>query len=74
MRKQDVIEYFGTMTLAADALGISVPAVSQWPEIVPELRALQLERVTGGKLRHDPRFYGYEFVDEPASQPVEPAA
>jgi len=50
MKTSDVVAYFGTQELVAEALGISQAAVSQWGEDVPELRAFQLERITNGKL------------------------
>ena len=54
MRTQDAIGYFdGKPSLLAKALGISQSAVSQWGDEVPELRQLQLERITGGKLKAD---------------------
>lgn len=58
MKKVDVINHFGTQADVASALSragwpISQPAVSKWPENVPELRAFQLERITDGALRAD---------------------
>lgn len=51
LKKSDVIAHFETVTAVAEALGISIQAVSKWPEDVPELRALQLERITDGELK-----------------------
>jgi len=57
MRKSTVLEHFGTLHAIADALGISVSAVSQWDEIVPEGSAYKLQVVTGGVLQVNPRDY-----------------
>ena len=35
----------------ADALSIKAPSVSEWKEDIPQLRAYQIEKLTGGKLR-----------------------
>ncbi len=50
MRTSDAIIYYGSAAKLADALSISGAAVSQWAEEVPELRALQLEKLTSGQL------------------------
>jgi transcriptional repressor of cell division inhibition gene dicB len=54
MKKRDVVEYFGSITKAAEALKINSQAISQWPDDVPELRAYQIEVITGGALRARP--------------------
>lgn len=48
MKKTEAIEAFGTATALADALGITIGAVSQWGDDVPELRVYQIREV----LRH----------------------
>lgn len=53
MRMSDVVEYFGSQKAVADALGIKPPSVSDWGDSVPPLRQLQIEALTGGKLRAD---------------------
>mgnify|MGYP002818255997 CR=1 FL=1 len=55
MKKSDVIQHFGSQAEIANAMTIagypiSQPAVSKWPELVPPLRAFQLERMTSGAL------------------------
>lgn len=57
MRKADVIKHFGTQSAVAEALQISVQAVSQWPDIIPEGAAYKIESVTDRKLCVNPRFY-----------------
>ena len=55
MRKSEAIEFFGSQAAIARALGIEPPSVSLWAEDgVPVLRQLQLEALSGGKLRADP--------------------
>ena len=51
MRKNDVIAYFGTITKAATALGLTKSAISQWPEQIPQRRAYEIEKLTKGKLK-----------------------
>ncbi|MGE6418005.1 Cro/CI family transcriptional regulator [Alteromonas macleodii] len=51
MNKEDAVEHFGGVTKLAEALGLSKGAVSQWGETIPLLRAYQLEKITGGKLK-----------------------
>jgi DNA-binding transcriptional regulator YdaS (Cro superfamily) len=55
MKKSDVVAYFGSQRKVANRLGISHVAVSRWDEEIPELRARQLEELTGGKLKREPR-------------------
>ena len=50
MRKSEVINYFGGVCKTALALGIKHPSVSEWPEIIPEVRAYQVEKITNGRL------------------------
>jgi DNA-binding transcriptional regulator YdaS (Cro superfamily) len=57
MKKSDAINYFGNQSLLADALNIRPPAVSQWPDLVPEKQALKLEKLTNGALKYDPNVY-----------------
>lgn len=58
MLKKDVIEHFGSQASVAAALGISQPSVADWGETVPPLRQIQLERITGGKLKASPDIFG----------------
>lgn len=45
MKKQDAIKHFGGSGKLASALGILPCAVSQWGEVIPELRVYQIERL-----------------------------
>lgn len=51
MQKSDVIAHFGSVSAAADALGITSQAISMWPDAVPMGRQYQLEKITNGKLQ-----------------------
>ena len=53
MNMSDLVEYFGSQKAVADALGIKPPSVNSWGDSVPPLRQLQIEALTGGKLRAD---------------------
>lgn len=52
-----VIQFFGSKSAAARALEISQVAVTRWGELVPEKRAVRIERLTGGVLKYDPAIY-----------------
>lgn len=54
MNKQQVIDFFGGVSATAAALGISQPSVSNWTSRLPELRQLQIERLTRGALIASP--------------------
>lgn len=51
MNKKDVIEHFGSVRAVAAALGISLPAIYQWGEIVPANRWYEIEIKSGGALK-----------------------
>lgn len=51
MKKAAVLAHFGSIAAVARALGITSGAISQWPDEIPALRALQLERLTDGALK-----------------------
>lgn len=45
MKTSDAIQSFGTVAELASALGISVQAVYQWGDVVPELRRYQINEI-----------------------------
>lgn len=51
MKTSKAIQHYGSRSALADALGISVAAISQWGEVVPVRRQWELEYLTGGKLK-----------------------
>lgn len=64
MRTSDVIKHFGSQVEVARFLKISRSAVCQWPDLVPEVSARKLEKLTNGAL----------FVDEQSYPPKGSAA
>ena len=59
MNKTQVLEHFGGVGATARALGISQPSVSNWSEALPELRQLEIEKLTGGALTAGPECEKY---------------
>lgn len=57
MLKTTALAYFKTLSALAQALGVTLQAVSQWGTLVPESSAYKLESITRGKLRVDPKLY-----------------
>ena len=53
MLKSDVKKYYGSFVKAAQALGVSPSAISQWGDVIPEKQAYRLENLTQGKLSVD---------------------
>ncbi|MEN8616675.1 Cro/CI family transcriptional regulator [Shewanella baltica] len=51
MKTKDAISHFGNKLKLAEALNVTKSAISQWGDDVPELRAYQIERLTGGELK-----------------------
>jgi DNA-binding transcriptional regulator YdaS (Cro superfamily) len=54
MNTRSAIEHAGTTGALASLLGITSAAVSQWGEYPPDVRQLQIERVTLGALKAEP--------------------
>lgn len=57
MLKKDVIAHFGSPNEAAEAIGVTKSAVSQWKEIVPRGIAYKVQVITGGKMQVNPTLY-----------------
>jgi len=61
MLKANVIEFFKlrdqNQTHVAKMLGMGRASVSAWGEVIPEVHALKLERLTEGALKYDPSLY-----------------
>lgn len=51
MRTRAAIKYFKGHAPLAKALGLTVPAIYQWKTFPPDVRQLQIERITQGKLK-----------------------
>jgi DNA-binding transcriptional regulator YdaS (Cro superfamily) len=54
MKKDDAIRYFGSQAKLGAALGVSQTTVSDWPDILPPYRQLQLQKLTQGALQAAP--------------------
>lgn len=57
MYKQDVLDHFGGVVKTAQAVGVTKGTVSAWPELVPELRAIKIEKISRKKLKYDESLY-----------------
>lgn len=57
MNKSEVIKKLGGPGALAKKLGISQPAVSKWPELIPELRARQISELEDCDIEFDPEPY-----------------
>jgi len=57
MKTKQVVDYFKTKTAAARALGVHKSTVTNWGTIVPKGRAYELEKLTDGALKVDPKLY-----------------
>ncbi|MBR3425116.1 MAG: hypothetical protein IKG79_03615 [Neisseriaceae bacterium] len=57
MYKQEVIAYFGNQITIARKLGLTHTAIIRWKEIIPEIHAIKLERMTDGALKYDENLY-----------------
>lgn len=54
MTKTQAIEHYGSISALAKALKVTYEAVRQW-DSVPELRQYQIERLTQGALKAEPK-------------------
>ena len=57
MKTEDAIRHFGTRAELARQLGIGRAALTSWGPRVPPLRAVILEKLSGGKLKFDENEY-----------------
>lgn len=57
MLKQEAIKFFGNKTKLAQAAGVKLSSVSVWGDLVPEGRAMRLQKASGGKLQYNPKTY-----------------
>jgi DNA-binding transcriptional regulator YdaS (Cro superfamily) len=51
MTKTDALKHFGSQKKLADALGIKQPSVCNWGAYPPYVRQVQIQILTGGKLK-----------------------
>jgi DNA-binding transcriptional regulator YdaS (Cro superfamily) len=57
MYKNDAIKFFGNRVKLALAAGVKPPSVSTWGDLVPEKRAVRLEKASKGALVYNPDLY-----------------
>jgi transcriptional repressor of cell division inhibition gene dicB len=58
MKTKAVLAFFdGNQRQISRVLGITPPSVCEWGDVVPEVHAYRLERITGGKLKADHALY-----------------
>lgn len=57
MKTSDVIAFFGTQVKTAEALGMAQSTIAEWRDEPPPIRQIQLEVITAGKLKADPRCF-----------------
>ena len=74
MFKETVITYFGGQAATARALGIKQPSVANWPDIIPQGRAYQIQAITYNKLIVDPLLYVKQFPRIPGDRRKQDAA
>ncbi|MES2958483.1 MAG: Cro/CI family transcriptional regulator [Pseudomonadota bacterium] len=71
MKTSEVIGHFGTQQKAADAMGLHQTTVCGWGEYPPDLRQIQIERITRGKLKAEASCYLPKLkASEPAKAPA----
>lgn len=51
MKTKNVVTFFKTKTALANALGIKKQSINDWSDVVPFHRQMQLQEITGGKLK-----------------------
>ena len=62
MRLQDAVSYFGSQNKMAAALGMKQGSISSWDrERIPLARALQVEKLSRGKLKADLSMYAHNM-------------
>lgn len=57
MKKEYVIEFFGSARKVAEALNISTQSVHAWGKLVPEGSAYKLQVITDGGLKVESSLY-----------------
>lgn len=53
MKTKDVIDYFGSVAKAAEALGMTHQAIYAWKDEVPPTRQAHVEAATKGRIKKD---------------------
>ena len=53
MKTQDVIDYYGSVAKAAEALGVTHQAIYKWGDEVPMTRQAHVQLATKGRVKKD---------------------
>lgn len=55
MKPKDALSHYGTQLALADALNLKQSSIAKWVKsgAIPQLRQLQIESITNGKLKAD---------------------
>jgi len=62
MQKSQVKAHFGTLDAIGAAVGCTKSAVSQWPELVPELWAYKIHVITAGAIPLERELYDRQLA------------
>jgi hypothetical protein len=54
MQTKDAIKWAGDRPALAEKLGVTIPALYQWKKFPPGPRQIQIELLSGGKLKAEP--------------------
>jgi transcriptional repressor of cell division inhibition gene dicB len=54
MTTDQAVSHYGTQVKLATALKMAQSTISGWGEYPPEIRQLQIQQLTGGKLKAEP--------------------
>lgn len=58
MTTDDAIKWAGgTQVLLAERLGLKQPSIAAWGEYPPPLRQIQIEMLSAGELKSEPRLF-----------------
>lgn len=63
MKRQDVIEFFGSGPKVAKFIGKTPQAVYAWPDIIDPKWALYFDEATQGQLEFDKRLYQNRYIE-----------
>jgi transcriptional repressor of cell division inhibition gene dicB len=55
MTKDDVLKFFGGTVKTAEAIGVRHTTVSMWGDYPPSGRQCEIELLTGGALKREPK-------------------
>lgn len=65
MTKKEAVDFYVTQIALAKALDITQSTVAGWGDYPPDIRQVQLEMITGGKLKAEPECFGAAVTVRP---------